>query len=101
MLNWVASSTSADKDKSQQYTNAAHNLIAKYNTGKGLPTDSINKICDLEGNLKERTQEAWYNNTRVIRGGSFSTDYGIGARRDYSPTNYGDNFGTRLTLYIK
>ena len=92
------------------YTNSSGSTTTK-NSGSGtrIPTGSTeytkaNNIYDLAGNVWDWTMEAHYADSRVYRGGGFSsygTGYPASNRYSYVPT-VGDSFtGTRATLYIK
>ncbi len=64
--------------------------------------DITANIYDLEGNLRERTQEAVYTNRRVYRGGSYQDGKSPSWR---GPSGYGspalEDYGSRLSIYIQ
>lgn len=72
MINWVLQGK--DKEKIFENQNAPHNLTEAYKCG-AQPNDKINNIFDLEGNLREWTLEALFNNVRVLRGGNFNMNF--------------------------
>ena len=71
-------------------------------TGSVEYNDKASNIYDLEGNVRERTQEAYDIFYRVIRGGRYSSRYGSpSVRIDETPTFPESHIGSRMTLYIK
>lgn len=107
MLNWALEG--ADKTHITATNNALHNysdsssLLTRTTTENDTATglDRINNIYDLEGNLREWTQEAYNAYFRVFRGGSYYDAYSPSNRSDNVP-GFVDAFGgSRLSLYIK
>ena len=113
MLNFGLTNSS-DSAKVTADTNGNHNnTILKTGIwlGSSNQTDKINNIIDLEGNVKEWTMEAFRvgsNDRRSIRGLSCRYTIGQGASyrgayfpgENYDSYLYGDNFATRVALYI-
>ncbi|MEI3356307.1 MAG: hypothetical protein V8R81_04485 [Clostridia bacterium] len=100
IINWVKNGT--DKEKIS-ITSLGNNSSGSVVT-TGMDTfsnDSINSIRDLCGNLSEWTLEAYGNGNRIYRGGYYNSKVSPGAR--YSNSTYGtsNNFGSRMSLYIK
>ena len=79
--------------------NASHRTGIDVDSNK---SNCVNNIYDLAGNVCEWTMESWDNVCRVYRGGDFDSTYDYPASvRDYStPSEYYDNIGFRLTLYL-
>ena len=69
--------------------------------------DKINNIYDLEGNLREYTQEVGNTDARAARGGRYSDTYASSNSpniRDYNSTPGSAGAypnGSRLSLYIR
>ena len=99
MLNWVIE-TKTDVAKIITTTNAPHDLDETYQPGTQI-TDKINNIYDLEGNVIERTLEAFSTYGRVMRGGIYC---GAGSPSNrvsiFYPTISNVYYGSRATLYI-
>ena len=103
MINWIIG-TEKDKEKVMQVSNGNHTGIksecGSYNNG----SDKVNNIFDLEGNMQEWTLEAYSTDTRICRGGYYtSVNSGNISSRNSNDRPYrkdGDN-GSRLSLYIK
>ena len=95
------------------YINASGETVKKEYisdySGTRIPTGSAeytkaNNIYDLAGNVFDWTLEADYTNSRVLRGGSCSSNgssYPARYRGYYSPTNSDYFYGCRSALYIK
>ena len=93
MLNWAL--TGVDKAHVTASTNATHNSTYTYTTLKTRTTteatdsiteiDRINNIYDLEGNLSEWTQEAYYTIIRAARGGYYNSAASPSYRGSNSP----------------
>ena len=66
-----------------------------------VSTDVSKNIYDLAGNCREWTMEAYYADSRVIRGGSCDGASPVGGRGYGGPTVDDDSFSFRPTLYIK
>ena len=102
MLNF-ALTNSSDSAKVNQNTNGNH-TSKLYKTGTWLgesnQTDKINNVFDLEGNLYEWTKEAYYTDSRALRGGTFSDSHSPCYRSSYGPNNSSIYFSSRLSLYI-
>ena len=63
-----------------------------------------NNIYDLAGNCREFTQEAYYTDSRVIRGGicyGSGSRYPASDRSDYDPISSNSSDSSRPALYIK
>jgi hypothetical protein len=97
MLNWMQEGDEGQKVSAT--TNGNHGV--KTTTG-GTATDHINNVYDLEGNLFEWTLEVNGSDNRAIRG---CTYYGQPVPASYRyggfSNNTYDNYGSRLSLYIK
>ena len=63
--------------------------------------DIANNIYDLEGNVLDRTTEAFNTNSRVSRGGYYNNSYPVSDRSRSNPNFSDTQFGTRQALYIK
>ena len=102
MLNWALTGTDSAHVTANSYGNHQGSSVGavecgSYNNG----SDKINNVYDLEGNLREWTQEAFGTNNRVIRGGYYGNTFLTSNRDYYTPNkNYADG-GSRLSLYIK
>ena len=98
MLNYLLEGS--DKVKVTQRT--GNHSGTRSVTGE-YPNDIMNNIFDLSSNVREWTQEAYYSQYRVPRGGDYytddtgNTDYRFNDR----PINTYDPIGSRLTLYLK
>ena len=102
MLNWAIEGEDKAHVTAKTYGNHQGSSVGavecgSYNNG----SDKINNIYDLEGNLFEWTQEAYYPYFRVYRGGNCSNSFSPSYR--YITTPYYPNayYGSRLSLYIK
>ena len=63
-----------------------------------------NNIYDLAGNCWEWTQEAYYTNSRSVRGGSYhksGIDFSVYCRSYGEPSGTSSDFSTRPILYLK
>ncbi len=109
MLKFILKGTDASHVKADN--NVAHNLRDPYATGgENYDTADVEyndiacNIYDLEGNVWEWTQEAYSNNIRVYRGGSFYTSDKVSPnnrRNDNNPMSVFKTAGCRLSLYVK
>ena len=100
IINWVKNGT--DKEKIS-ITSLGNNSSGSVVT-TGMDTfsnDSINNIRDLCGNLSEWTLEAYGNGNRIYRGGYYNSKVSPGARYSNSTYDTSNNFGSRMSLYIK
>ena len=96
MLNWIQAG-----GKNIDTTDKGNHSGSPTITG-GTPTDIINNIYDLEGNLYEWTLEANGSSARSARGGSYLAAYPIYNRTSSFSTYYTYNdLGSRLSIYIK
>jgi len=84
---------------SKPYYTGGTNYSEVY-TGSTAYNDVASNIYDLEGNVREWTQEALDTNTRVYRGGDFIYSYFPSVRNNDASTNTGSNYGSRLALYV-
>ena len=77
------------------------NTDSERRTGS-VSTDIIRNVYDLGGNSFEWTLEACSSliNSRVVRGGSYSSTYTPGYRSISNPNLASGNYGSRLALYI-
>lgn len=81
--------------------NAVRNSSNTRVTGAEDSKDKLNNIYDILGNSYEWTLEAYWANTRVNRGGYYAYVYSPSNRNFAIPVDTLDNYGSRLTLYIK
>ena len=95
MLNWMLSGKNGAKIT--EISKSQENIRT---TGEN-PNDVINNIYDLGNNLIEWTLEAYGDNGRVVRGGSFHNVHSPSFRSYCSPTDSKEWIGSRLALYIK
>ena len=94
MMNWMAKNnkTVGSSDSSKRNSGTV--------TGSE-PKDVINNVYDLYGCHYEWTLEAYYTDSRVIRGGLSGYDYAPSSRNyDFPSYTYSIN-SSRATLYIK
>lgn len=94
MMNWMV--------KNGKIVGTADDLKRNFGTVTGEKIEDVmNNVYDLYGCYFEWTLEAYDNNSRGIRGGSFSNGYSP-AHRDYGTSNIThSNSSSRATLYIK
>ena len=97
MLNYAL--TGNDKDKVTAKGNGYRGSSAT-ETGK-TKNDKILNIFDLGGNYGEWTLEAYWDNHRTFRGGSFNNNYSPNIRMDCTSDSADGTLSTRLTLYIQ
>ena len=99
MLNWIL--IGSDKTKVFANTNGNHSGSI-VNTGV-TTTDVMNNIYDLEGNVAEWTQEAWYDSLRMFRGGEFADERNSTTRshRDAHASSRWMYCSSRLSIFIK
>ncbi len=94
MLNWMKNN---GKNITSSNTSIQNNSFV---TGQGT-NDVILNVFDLYACHREWTLEAYSTGSRIVRGGfigeAYSPSYRLGSR----PSNVGNNFSSRLTLYIK
>ena len=85
---------------SKPYETGGTNYTEVY-TGSTTYNDIASNIYDLEGNVREWTQEANSTSSRIYRGcgyaGSESTSY----RASGTPNGTGSGVGSRLSLYVE
>jgi len=102
MLNWVKNGNGADKDKVTTRNIGGNYSGSVTTTGNAsYANDSINKIRDLGGNLREWTLGAYGTNSRVLRGGYYDNSRSPSSRDNDCPNYTSVTFGSRLTLYIQ
>ena len=100
MLNWAQASGTEEGAHATQIGNANHNYSEAQKTGAET-RDVINKIYDLEGNVREWTLEAYSTSYRVFRGGGYTDSY-IPANHFPGTVYINSSYnGSRITLYIK
>ena len=102
MLNWALTGTDRAHVTANSYGNHQGSSVGavecgSYNNG----SDKINNIYDLEGNLREWTQEASSASGRAFRGGNYDGAYSPSLRNNTDPSAAGSTYGSRLSLYIK
>ena len=102
MLNWMLKGSTETKAKLFATTNGNHNGSSAvgcgtYNSG----SDVINNIYDLEGNVREWTQEVCDTDYRAYRGGRYNGSYAPVYRDYFIPYSTSGSFGSRCALYIK
>jgi len=84
---------------SKPYYTGGTNYSTVY-TGSTAYNDIASNIYDLEGNVKEWTQEAINTYYRVFRGGNYASSSFPSNRNGDSPTNTFSSRGSRLALYV-
>ena len=72
-MNWLISSGAKTSNEVNKDSSSWGNYNNKLNTGKTTFT-MANNIYDLAGNCFEWTQEAYYTNSRALRGGVFGSN---------------------------
>ena len=103
MLNWALEGA----DKSHVTATGYGNHTSSIKKTKAKTNDKINNIYDLEGNLREYTQEVGNTDARAARGGRYSDTYASSNSpniRDYNSTPSSAGAypnGSRLSLYIR
>ncbi len=98
MLNWALFNGN-DSRKVGERENGNHTGTIK-NTGETV-NDKINNIYDLEGNLREYTQEGNTSSSRMRRGGDYSYQGRPGDRGGQGPWAYENFSGSRITLFLE
>ena len=109
VMDWLVdtgmSSDDVNVDSSSwgNYNTASGGTGEKQNSGSN-PAWQANNIYDLAGNCYEWTQEAYYTDFRVPRGGYYSSSGSDGPASDrssYSPRSNDSRGSSRVALYIK
>ena len=101
MLNWAKKEAgNIAKITNTTLGNNESRIVATTGNSK-YSHDSINNIRDLGGNLYEWILEAYFTESRVVRGGSFRSNRSPSYRGVDYPNVADDYTGSRLALYIK
>ena len=107
MMRWMqGNGIDVTSNDSAKLNGAVRNSSNTRVTGAKDSKDILNNIYDLLGNNHEWTQEAGNTIYRGYRGGCYDSNYNSNfffpsSRYGTVPTNVGDLYGSRLTLYIK
>ena len=99
MLNWAMKGT--DKAKLTATSNGNHSGGVVTCGNSTYSADKINNIYDLEGNLREWTQEANSAYSRAFRGGYYDLSLSPSGRAYNNPYATYAYYGSRLSLYVK
>ena len=125
-MNWLKNTkfknntAAVDSNSSSwgNYSNSSDNAALKDANGKnayGSPQItgyskeywSANNVCDLAGNYYDWTQEAWYDKTRIVRGGDYDNAGSSSPASErwniYDSACYyydSSHLSTRTTLYV-
>ena len=104
MMNWMTGDSTIDVTTYPPKSDVTYNtsrVTGATKNGSNTINDKLKNVYDLTGNLSELTQEANSTSLRVYRGGYFGGSYSPSYRSASGPGNTYDNYGSRLSLYIK